>query len=260
MRSLLPHPKVSSAAWLTLAAVLCLPAVAGAQIGALVSPGPLSRPHTQFEGIGNCQKCHEPGRQVTASRCLACHKPIAERIAAREGRASQRRRPVRGLPRRTCRARRRAAPVRPVTVRPRRGNRFRARRAAREARARLRQVPPHAVLPHGEARLRVLPQGSAPGLSGRQLPDLPCHQRGVCRRAPCVRPLAGEVPPARGAPHGGVRAVPRQQGFHRPEVRLLRRLPQDAPPGGRFGAACASCHGNDTWKTRGSTTPRRRFR
>ncbi len=66
-------------------AVLLLPGVAWAQVGALVSPGPLSRAHASLEGIANCQKCHEPGHQVAASKCLSCHKPIAERIAARKG-------------------------------------------------------------------------------------------------------------------------------------------------------------------------------
>jgi len=85
MRSLFARVRASSATWLTLAAILGLPAATVAQIGALVSPGPLSRPHAHLEGISNCQRCHEPGRQVTAARCLSCHKPVAERIAARKG-------------------------------------------------------------------------------------------------------------------------------------------------------------------------------
>jgi len=60
------------------------PAVAQ-NIGALVSPGPLSQAHAKLEGLENCQKCHEPGRKVTAERCLACHKPIAAEMAAKKG-------------------------------------------------------------------------------------------------------------------------------------------------------------------------------
>jgi hypothetical protein len=56
-----------------------------AQASALLSPGPLSKSHASLDGVANCAKCHEPGRKVTASRCLACHRPIAERIAARRG-------------------------------------------------------------------------------------------------------------------------------------------------------------------------------
>jgi hypothetical protein len=70
------------------ASLLALAAPRGAsaqQIGALVSPGPLSRAHAKLEGLANCQKCHEPGKKVTAERCLACHKPVAERIAAKKG-------------------------------------------------------------------------------------------------------------------------------------------------------------------------------
>jgi len=56
-----------------------------AQIGTLVSPGPLSRAHANLEGLANCQKCHTPGREVIASKCLSCHKPIADRIARKVG-------------------------------------------------------------------------------------------------------------------------------------------------------------------------------
>lgn len=58
---------------------------ARAQLGALVSPGPLSRAHASLEGVKNCEKCHEAGRRVTAERCLVCHKPIAQRIAQKRG-------------------------------------------------------------------------------------------------------------------------------------------------------------------------------
>ncbi len=63
-----------------------LPLAASAQgLGTLVSPGPLSKYHAKLEGIENCQKCHEPGKRVTVQKCLDCHKPIAEEIAARKG-------------------------------------------------------------------------------------------------------------------------------------------------------------------------------
>src|SRR5262245_35786291 len=75
---------------LRLLALACLILVAGAaraeaQLGSLLSPGPLSKAHTKLEGIGNCQKCHEQGRKVTAEKCLACHAPIADRISRRVG-------------------------------------------------------------------------------------------------------------------------------------------------------------------------------
>jgi hypothetical protein len=50
-----------------------------------VSPGPLSRAHARLEGIANCAKCHDAGHGLSAERCLACHKPIAERMAKRRG-------------------------------------------------------------------------------------------------------------------------------------------------------------------------------
>lgn len=61
------------------------PSPAAAQVGRLVSPGPLSKAHATLEGLSNCQKCHEAGRQVTANRCLSCHAPVAERIRERRG-------------------------------------------------------------------------------------------------------------------------------------------------------------------------------
>ncbi len=61
------------------------PARADAQFGALISPGQLSKAHASLEGIANCQKCHEQGRKVTAQKCLACHAPVADRMARRIG-------------------------------------------------------------------------------------------------------------------------------------------------------------------------------
>src|SRR5512145_3557946 len=56
-----------------------------AQLGALVSPGRLSRAHASLEGIGNCLSCHSAGRGIAAEKCLTCHKPVADRIAQRKG-------------------------------------------------------------------------------------------------------------------------------------------------------------------------------
>ena len=69
----------------TFALLLLLPAPAGAQLGTLASPGQLSRAHAALEGLTNCQKCHTAGHEVTASKCLPCHKAIADRIARKVG-------------------------------------------------------------------------------------------------------------------------------------------------------------------------------
>ena len=58
MRMLPPLRLTVLAAWVVFAVFA---PVAGAQVGQLVSPGPLSRAHTKLEGIGNCEKCHRPG-------------------------------------------------------------------------------------------------------------------------------------------------------------------------------------------------------
>ena len=70
-----------------VAALLCLAGATRveAQLGALLSPGPLARAHASLEGGANCQKCHERGNRVTAVKCLTCHAPIAQRMARKVG-------------------------------------------------------------------------------------------------------------------------------------------------------------------------------
>jgi len=59
------------------------PRAAAAQ---LISPGKLAQAHASLEGMGNCTQCHELGKQgVSNAKCLACHTPLRDRIAAREG-------------------------------------------------------------------------------------------------------------------------------------------------------------------------------
>jgi hypothetical protein len=75
--------------WMTVMAVFAIAVgvahPADAQLGSLLSPGRLTRPHTELEGMANCTECHERGRGVSATRCLSCHKPVADRIARRVG-------------------------------------------------------------------------------------------------------------------------------------------------------------------------------
>jgi hypothetical protein len=49
------------------------------------APGPLSKAHAALEGEANCGKCHAGGKTIDASRCLACHQPIADRITTQRG-------------------------------------------------------------------------------------------------------------------------------------------------------------------------------
>jgi len=71
----------SRPAFLAALSVCLLPAVVAAQL----SPGPLSQAHHQLEGLKNCTRCHEFGRQLDADRCLTCHEVLAGRIAAGQG-------------------------------------------------------------------------------------------------------------------------------------------------------------------------------
>lgn len=72
---------------LLVAGIACgsAPAAGAGQLGALVSPGPLAKAHAALEGVRNCASCHEAGRRVTVAKCLACHAPIADRIARKAG-------------------------------------------------------------------------------------------------------------------------------------------------------------------------------
>ena len=70
---------------LTLTGEAVAARMAFAQLGALVSPGKLSKAHAALEGITSCLSCHTAGKGVSASKCLTCHKPIAERMAQKKG-------------------------------------------------------------------------------------------------------------------------------------------------------------------------------
>ena len=77
---------MSSALRTSLAAAFVLWLAAAANAGQLrVSPGPLARAHAALEGVANCGRCHDAVEGISAARCLQCHKPIAARIAARQG-------------------------------------------------------------------------------------------------------------------------------------------------------------------------------
>lgn len=52
---------------------------------AQISPGDLSTPHANLEGISNCTKCHSVGNKVSKDLCLDCHKEVNARIVAKKG-------------------------------------------------------------------------------------------------------------------------------------------------------------------------------
>jgi hypothetical protein len=54
--------------------------------GQLISPGKLSEPHSELEGIRACTNCHElRAKGIEASLCLECHAPLRGRIEADAG-------------------------------------------------------------------------------------------------------------------------------------------------------------------------------
>jgi hypothetical protein len=52
---------------------------------AQLSPGDLSKPHAEYEGITNCVNCHEIGKKLQFSNCLNCHTLLKERIDQGKG-------------------------------------------------------------------------------------------------------------------------------------------------------------------------------
>lgn len=52
---------------------------------AQLSPGKLSRPHSELEGLKNCSQCHARKQHVNAAGCLKCHTLLKERIDAGRG-------------------------------------------------------------------------------------------------------------------------------------------------------------------------------
>jgi hypothetical protein len=52
---------------------------------AQISPGKLSTFHKDLEGISNCTKCHELGKEVSDVKCLDCHIAINDRTVVEKG-------------------------------------------------------------------------------------------------------------------------------------------------------------------------------
>ena len=52
---------------------------------AQISPGELSTPHSNLEGMSNCTQCHVLGDKVSNDKCLKCHTEIQQRISAQKG-------------------------------------------------------------------------------------------------------------------------------------------------------------------------------
>jgi hypothetical protein len=50
-----------------------------------LSPGKLAQAHKGLEGLTRCTQCHELGKPIDGSRCLACHVELDARIKARKG-------------------------------------------------------------------------------------------------------------------------------------------------------------------------------
>jgi hypothetical protein len=49
------------------------------------SPGELSAPHSHLEGMSNCTKCHEIGKEISGKKCLGCHEEIQSQLSRKQG-------------------------------------------------------------------------------------------------------------------------------------------------------------------------------
>lgn len=52
---------------------------------AQLSPGKLSKSHSQLEGLSNCTKCHTVGEKIDNKKCLDCHNTLAARVNVNKG-------------------------------------------------------------------------------------------------------------------------------------------------------------------------------
>lgn len=52
---------------------------------AQISPGDLTKFHKDLEGMSNCTKCHNLGKQLSNDKCLNCHTEIRDRITQKAG-------------------------------------------------------------------------------------------------------------------------------------------------------------------------------
>ncbi len=59
--------------------------LAGHALFAQISPGELSRVHSNLEGMSNCTHCHVLGKKVSNQKCLECHTELKARIDISKG-------------------------------------------------------------------------------------------------------------------------------------------------------------------------------
>lgn len=64
---------------------ISLLSVSGQVARAQVSPGELSLPHANLEGLSNCTECHTLGAGPDKKKCLKCHVEIKQRLAVKKG-------------------------------------------------------------------------------------------------------------------------------------------------------------------------------
>jgi hypothetical protein len=68
-----------------VAAALLAVLIARPVAGQVFSPGELSKPHQDLEGLKNCTKCHVAGAKLAPDRCLSCHEELKPQLARGEG-------------------------------------------------------------------------------------------------------------------------------------------------------------------------------
>lgn len=69
----------------SLRALTALMALSGGSLWAQVSPGTLSRAHSELDGAAHCVSCHDLGAQPPGDKCLDCHKEIGRRLETGRG-------------------------------------------------------------------------------------------------------------------------------------------------------------------------------
>jgi hypothetical protein len=82
---ILNYPLCSRHADRFISMLLLLVLIFHSSLSAQLSPGDLSKGHTDLEGVNNCTRCHETGQKLNPQKCLNCHVLLAQRIKDNKG-------------------------------------------------------------------------------------------------------------------------------------------------------------------------------
>ncbi len=78
---------VTAVRWIKILVYILLVSfiLASSDAFAQLSPGKLSKAHSDLEGVEHCSQCHDFQEKLSSDKCLTCHKTLGERIKGSKG-------------------------------------------------------------------------------------------------------------------------------------------------------------------------------